>query len=333
MSDGADLTDKIRGAFAPRSLGAWPTPLEPAPALARAVGLEALWLKREDRSSARYGGSKVRGLEFLLSDAAPGTACVTVGGAGSTHCLATAVAARALGLHAVVAQFPQPETELARAVARACERCAARVFRAGVRAALPLALWRAWRAAGRLGPRRWIPGGGAHPRAVLGHLLATLELDAQLAGPADAIVVPLGSGGTAAGIALGIGALRWPTRVIAVRVAPAIVANRWRVAGLARRAVRLLQRRGVPFRIPHAAFPIEIMDGLGPGYGHPTPAGEAARRLAGAHGVVLDSTYGAKAFAFVGQRATCNPKGLPNGRVQRLVFWHTFAPPPAELGT
>jgi 1-aminocyclopropane-1-carboxylate deaminase/D-cysteine desulfhydrase-like pyridoxal-dependent ACC family enzyme len=96
MFDPSVLTRKIRAALALSSLGAWPTPLEPAGPLAKANGLESLWIKREDRSSAVYGGSKVRGLEFLLGGAAPGTVYVTLGGTGSTHCLAVAVHAAAL---------------------------------------------------------------------------------------------------------------------------------------------------------------------------------------------------------------------------------------------
>src|SRR3989442_8129457 len=62
VSDPERLTRKIRAALAPCSLGQWPTPLEPVPpALARALGLEALWVKREDRSSPRYGGAKGAG--------------------------------------------------------------------------------------------------------------------------------------------------------------------------------------------------------------------------------------------------------------------------------
>src|SRR6266550_408439 len=80
-------------------------------------------------------------------------------------------------------------------------------------------------------------------------------------------------------------------------------------------------RRGRPRRIPHPAsrLPLVVVDGLGEGYGHPTPEGEAAERLASEHGLTLDPTYGAKAFAFLLQRGTCN--------VQRVVFWHTFAVP------
>jgi D-cysteine desulfhydrase len=328
MSEDLTLSGKIRAAFAPANLGSWPTPLEPASALATALGLEALWLKREDRSSRRYGGNKVRGLEFLLAGIAPRTACVTIGGSGSTHCLATAVHTAACGAQTVLAQFAQPDTPWALAVARATDRHATAVVRSASRVGFPLAVLRAWRWAGRLGPRRWIPGGGAHPRAVIGHLLAALELEAQLPVPPDAIVLPLGTGATAAGVALGVAALGWPSSVIAVRVAPRIVANRCRTMSLARRARRLLTHRSIP--LPSPVSPVEV-DGLGAGYGSPTPVGESARRLAEDHGLILDSTYGAKAFAALAQRATCN--GLPRAQrgVQRIVFWNTFAPPTAEL--
>src|SRR5256886_15911520 len=88
---------------------------------------------------------------------------------------------------------------MSRAVAAACRARAALVVRARAWGSLPLAVLDAWRRAGALGPRRWIPGGGAHPRAVVGHLLAGLELASQLASPPDAIVLPLGTGGTAPG--------------------------------------------------------------------------------------------------------------------------------------
>jgi len=316
VSDPAQLIQKIRAALAPCRLGDWPTPLEHAPALAHAIGVAELALKREDRSSPTYGGNKVRGLEFLFAGASPGTVFVTVGGSGSTHCLATAVHASAAGGLAALAQFPQPVTPTSQAVAAACRTRAALVVRARMRPTLPFAVLGAWRRARALGRRRWIPGGGAHPRGVVGHVLAGLELAAQVARPPDAIVLPLGTGGTAAGVALAVAALDWPTRVVGVRVAPMLVANRWRTLRLARGAQRLLGRHGVWLPAPRS---LDIVNGLGQGYGHPTPEGEAAARLASDHGLILDSTYGAKAFAFLWQRATRN--------VRRVVFWHTFAVP------
>jgi len=103
----AVLATKIRTAFAPRSLATWPAPLEAHPALARALGLPALWLKREDLT----GGNKVRGLEFLLAGAPPRSVFVTIGATGSSHCLATARSAKIHGYRTAVATFPQPETD------------------------------------------------------------------------------------------------------------------------------------------------------------------------------------------------------------------------------
>lgn len=326
MTEPAQLSQKIRGALAPCRLGAWPTPLEPAPALAHALGLTELLLKREDRSAARAGGNKVRGLEFLFAGVAPGAVFVTVGATGSTHCLATAVHASRVGCRAVLVQFPQPETTESRAMAVASAAAAALVVRARARATLPAALWAGWRRARTLGRRRWIPAGGADPRAVVGQFLAGLELAAQVARPPDAIVLPLGTGGTAAGLVLAVTELGWPTRVIAVRVAPLVVANAWRVRALARAAARLLLRHGVALRPLGRAGPLVIVNGAGKGYGYPTPAGERARALAASHGLTLDPTYGAKALALLA-------RGVPGG-VQRALFWHTFALPrvAVELG-
>ncbi|HEV8509474.1 MAG TPA: pyridoxal-phosphate dependent enzyme [Gemmatimonadales bacterium] len=316
MDRSAVFATKIRAALAPCSLAQWPTPLEAQPALARAVGLQALWLKREDLA----GGNKVRGLEFLLAGAPPRSVFVTIGGAGSSHCLATARHAKTQGFRTAVAVFPQPETEASRSVAAATAAAANLVVPASNVITLPWAVLRAWRAAHHLGAGRprWIPAGGADPRAVIGHFLATLEVSTQLDVPPDTIVVPLGTGGTAAGIALGVAWLGWSSQVVAVRVAPRIVANRWRTRRLARQAAATLRRTGLEVSVPRSAIRLRVVDAMGKGYGHPTPEGELARSLAAEYGVRLDSTYGAKAFSFLLQR--------PHG-VQRAVFWHTFSWP------
>ena len=316
MDRSATFATKIRTAFAPCSLGQWPTPLEEQPALARALGLRGLWLKREDLA----GGNKVRGLEFLLTGAPPGSVFVTMGGDGSSHALATARAARTRGYRAAVALFTQPETDASRSVAAATESSANLVVRASSVMTLPWAVLRAWRAAYQLGRRtpHWIPGGGADPRAVIGHFLATLELTTQLDAPPDTIVVPLGTGGTAAGIALGVAWLGWSTRVVAVRVTPRLVANRWRTLRLARRAASLIRQAGLEFAVPRESVRVDVVDGMGPGYGHPTPEGERARVLAAEHGVRLDPTYGAKAFSSMLS---------PTYHAPRTVFWNTFAWP------
>ena len=307
------LATKIRAAFAPCSLGTWPAPLEAHPPLARALGLQALWLKREDVT----GGNKVRGLEFLLAGAPPRSVFVTIGAMGSSHCLATARCAKTQGYRTAIATFPQPETDASRAIAATTAATANLVVRASSMITLPWAVLRAWRAAHHLGrgTPHWIPGGGADPRAVIGHFLAGLELGSQLEAPPDTIVVPLGTGGTAAGIALGVAWLGWSTEVVAVRVAPWLVANRWRTLRLARKTSALIRRAGLEFGVPRSALRVRVVNAMGRGYGHPTAEGEQARALAAEHGMRLDPTYGAKALGVLLQ-------GEP--QIQRVVFWHTF---------
>jgi D-cysteine desulfhydrase len=313
MDRSAVLATKIRTAFAPCSLATWPAPLDARPALARALGLQALWLKREDST----GGNKVRALEFLLAGAPPQSVFVTIGAAGSSHCLATARCAKTQGYRSVVATFPQPETDASRRVAEAIGATANLVVRASSLVTLPWAVLRAWRAAHQLGrgTPHWIPGGGADPRGVIGHFLAALELGSQLDAPPDTIVVPLGTGGTAAGIALGVAWLGWSTNVVAVRVAPWLVANRWRTLRLARKSAALIRRAGVELSIARSVIRVRVVDAMGKGYGHPTPEGERARALGAEHGLRLDPTYGAKAFGVLLQREP---------QTQRVVFWHTF---------
>src|SRR6266853_403048 len=316
MPDPKRLTHKIRERLRARSLGARPTPLTAASAaLTRSMGLDALWVKREDA----IGGNKVRSLEFLLAVAQLGDVVLTIGGTGSSHCLATAFHARALGCRVAIAQFSQPDTDTALATAAVTATYADIVRRSRTHIGFPLALLQAWWTARRLGRVIRLPGGGASAPGVVGQLLAGLALAEQMTEPPQAIVTPLGSGGTAAGLALAMETLGWSTRIVAVRVAPRIVANRWRVARLARAARRLLARYDTPLPALGSPLPVVIIDGLGRGYGYPTSAGESARSLAAEHGLVLDSTYGAKAFAVLPE---CARRGF-----RRVVFWHTFARP------
>src|SRR5205807_9213525 len=63
---------------------------------------------------------------------------------------------------------------------------------------------------------------------------------------------------------------------------------------------------------------------LGPGYGHPTRAGDEATRVAADLGLTLEPTYTAKAFAAALDQL---------GRGRRVAFVQTYAGPSAGFGT
>jgi len=79
-----------------------------------------LLLKRDDRSATPIGGNKVRGLEWLLGPLAGDSRrpVLTVGPRGSTHALATAGFARALGAATTVVRWNQEMNEAADVVDR-----------------------------------------------------------------------------------------------------------------------------------------------------------------------------------------------------------------------
>ena len=276
-----------------------------------------LWVKRDDLDDPVLGGNKVRALEFLLGGLGEGDLVLTLGGEGSTHVLATALHAGRLGAATRAVRWPHEMSAVSRVVARrieaACE--AAPVLPA------PLAVARliGWRLrAGR--PARYVPLGGSAPLGVLGHVNAALELADQVAAGAlpapRQVVVPLGSGGTAAGLALGFALAGLDTTVVAARVGPRLGATGGRARRLAAATRRLVRARtGVELPPP---VPVRVVhDVYGGAYGRELPAGtRAAGLLRDLLAVRLDATYSAKACAAALTLAASGPGPV--------LFWLTF---------
>lgn len=297
------------------------TPVEPCGAA------RALWVKRDDLSGSLLGGNKVRALEFLLAGVRAGDEVLTVGGTGSTHALATSVHARALGARASVIRWPQEMNDSARAVDVRLRAIADELTDAGsVVESYARALVRRARARARRGRARlhWIPAGGTTALGILGHVSAALELAEQVrrgdAPPPERVVLPLGSGGTAAGLWLGLALAGLSTTVVAVRVVPRIVANAARVRRLAAGAARLLEREtGERLPSPDPGRLVVATGWYGGAYGRETLAAkEAAACFAESHGAGdgsrVDATYSAKAFAAA--LALCDER--------ETLFWLTF---------
>jgi 1-aminocyclopropane-1-carboxylate deaminase/D-cysteine desulfhydrase-like pyridoxal-dependent ACC family enzyme len=282
------------------------------------VGGVSLLAKRDDLSAPLLGGNKVRALELLLASVAPGDTILTVGASGSTHALAVAEYARSLGAECEVITWPQ-ETNAVSLATSARLKSVARVTSASSVATAYLI------AAFRRSLRRvtWVPAGGSVARGAIGHVNAALELVAQLRRDnlpvPHTVVVPLGSGGTVAGILVGLAAAGLKTKVVGVRVVPRAVANRRRVLRLARQTRRLLSRLAREELPAVDASRLEIeQSAYGGAYGRETnDSRTAARALRAAGGPRLDGTYSAKAFGNALERA----RRVPD---EGVLFWLTF---------
>jgi len=281
-------------------------------------GAAELWVKRDDLNAPLFGGNKARTLEFLLGKVAPGDTVLTLGGAGSTHVLATALHARRLGANTIAVRWRHDMNTIADAVSERIgdELGSRRISRMAVSALVHSGYLRLTQDV------HFIPIGGATPLGALGHVNAGLEIAAQIrAGDLPLprrIVLPLGSGGTAAGLALGLACAGLDIRVIGARVAPRVFSNRARVFRLARDTARLIagitgekppRIRSENFEIAHQMY--------GGAYGRPIAAGTlAASRLASSSSILLAATYSAKAFA-VALEYACALDGP-------TLFWLTF---------
>jgi len=177
-------------------------------------------------------------------------------------------------------------------------------------------------------PPYLLPAGGSSPVGALGYVEAALEIAAQveagaLPEPAH-VVVPVGTGGTAAGLALGFQIAGLGSRVLGVVVNDQLRLDGPTLARLARRTAELLERRGAELggpRLHPDGFDLTRAE-LGAGYGHPTEAAALAAERAAAEGLALDPVYTAKAMAGL---LAWRGEGRLGGPV---LFVHTDGPRP-----
>lgn len=174
-----------------------------------------LSIKRDDMTGSTLSGNKVRKLEFLMADALS-QGCqhvVTCGGIQSNHCRAVAVAARQLGMkpHLVLRTDIQDVAEVGCEGNLLLDRlCGADIYLAPLRSPYLTELLprmnqivqNIWETKGeKCYP---IPVGGSNEVGLFGYLTVIQELEAQGAlEEFDDLVFACGSGGTAAGLAIG----------------------------------------------------------------------------------------------------------------------------------
>ncbi|MGZ3420985.1 MAG: 1-aminocyclopropane-1-carboxylate deaminase/D-cysteine desulfhydrase [Polyangiales bacterium] len=315
-------------------LGRYPTPVTELTRVASAAGLPAgvrLFCKRDDLTGDAYGGNKVRKLEHLLVEAKARGAkrIVTCGAVGSHHVLATALYGRAQGFEVEAVLAPQLGTPHAEEVARVGAALGFTAFPVRSFASIPLVLAR------RLGARGasyLIPPGGSSVTGSLGYVDAAEELAGQIARGElprpNVIFVALGSGGTAAGLLVGLSRAGLlvgsdgapPIEVVAVQVVDPPFASAAQTLSL---SLAIRRRMGLPLTRAElarssAALRIERRF-LGEGYGRPTAEGDAATALASLEGLKLDPTYTAKTFAAALAEARRRTRGAS------VLFWNTLS--------
>ena len=282
-------------------LAQYPTPLVRAGPLRDEIGGPDIWFKRDDLISFALGGNKVRGLEVILQDALDDGADTLITGAGvqSNHVRSTAAVAAYKKLDCVAVYWGS-EPEAVDGNYRITKMLGAEIRFTGdpERSSVDGYISAVADELERRGKRPYpIPRGGACAMGALGHVIAVRELQLQCEQygiEPDAIVFPLGSGGTYAGWLLGLRllGLDWQVECFTVSREPDEVAAQ--VAVLATEAANLLD---VDISFTKADAPVHG-GFIGEGYGIPSPEGAAAiRAVSRSAGLLLDPTYTGKAMA------------------------------------
>lgn len=319
----------MRIEFPPRlELAHTPTPLRRLQRTSAELGVE-FWIKRDDLTGAALSGNKVRKLEFLLAEALERQAdtVITCGGEQSNHCRATAIAASQLGLSAVLllrtADPNNPPTFRGNLI---LDRLAGAEIRwishadYARRGELLESVAEGLRGAGR---RPYvIPEGGSNALGSLGYVLACEELAAQIDALPEkqtTIVYAAGSGGTGAGLALGVKMTGLSER--GVRCAGFNVCDDrdYFVRVIHNIASDMRDRwPGVPALHPTE---IDIVDGyVGLGYAKSrTEELNTLRDFVRREGIVLDPVYSGKAFYGL-SRELARDRGRFG---ERIIFVHT----------
>eukprot|EP00967_Tisochrysis_lutea_P127195 scaffold215996_cov32-Tisochrysis_lutea.AAC.1 len=309
---------RLRLAHLPTPIHRWPLP--------KVAEETEVWIKRDDMTGCELSGNKIRKLEFLLADAkAKGCDCViTVGGFQSNHCRATAAAARRVGLepHIILRSDLEPGADpgmcgnllVDRMVDAKIHFVSDAKFNAKGGWKLVCELREDLEEEGKT-PYAF-PSGGSNALGTWGYLEALREIMEQTesAGLAfDRIYFGCGSGGTAAGLALGVhlsGMRDAGTELVALGVddSPDIFYDK--LDGIFRSCFS-------DFTDVKSREILTILDCVGLGYAQATDEElRFALETARATGVCLDPVYTGKAALGMARDLRARP-------VKRALFIHT----------
>lgn len=300
-------------------LGCFPTPLHRHHRLGAVLGIDELWLKRDDLTGFGWSGNKVRTAEYLLGDALERGSSTVIMAAGPSSNFAATMAAAAVTVGMAVEQIcygNEPEPEVVPSALKLSRRLGVHVRFTGSddRSSMErLAAERAAAITGAGGTPYVVPRGGATAVGSLGFASAAVELSRQLEAAAvdsPTVVMAVGSGGSIGGLVAGRNAIgaSWP--IIGVSVSRPIDEITPTVAAHVEACGSLIGLDDGGQAEPS----FSIVDGVGDGFGRRRADEiELSDRVERECGLLLDPVYTAKAVRWLARTELSGP----------VLLWHT----------
>ena len=304
-----------------------PTPLIELKRLADFLGGPRIFMKRDDLTGLGLGGNKTRKLEFLLGEAQKQNCdtVITGGAMQSNHCRQTAAAAAAVGLECHLAlggekpAFPDGNLLLDYLFGARVHWCGEQ--KKGEQ--IP-AIEEKLRAKGC--KPYIIPFGGSNAIGAIGFVAAVSELKDQIFAlneTVDCVILPSASGGTHAGISVGVDLYDLSTKVIGIGIDRGQPGEPPYESELATLANQIAEKLEIQSRYTANKFQMRY-DYFGGGY---EVVGdlerEAIQFVARYAGILLDPVYSGRAMGGLIDMIR-NKEFSSNDTV---LFWHTGGTP------
>jgi D-cysteine desulfhydrase len=314
---GDKRTDDVHAAL--RQFPRWPIGNFPSP-IRQAASHDGhrFWIKDDGRCSDVYGGNKVRKLEYLLAEVQRRQKKVLVvhGDVESHTVQACGIWGSQAGLEVHTVVFPHRNQSLNVPALSRLREIPVRVYlQRTMLGAVLQAHWIGWRKHGYV-----VPLGASTPIATVGYVQAALELREQISAgllpEPRSIYLPFATGGSVAGLLIGLTLADMATRVVAVQTVDGIIANQKRLERLVKKTLAVLGADSGHFHRCMSRLDFIDRQNLGSGYRDvPLNVAEAVT-VARQHGLQLEPVFSGKAFAAL---LDTLPK-FPNGE---LLFWNT----------
>jgi D-cysteine desulfhydrase family pyridoxal phosphate-dependent enzyme len=275
-----------------------PTPLHRLKNLGESIGLNNLWIKRDDQTGAAFGGNKTRKLEFVVGDAKANKAdtLVTVGGVQSNHCRQTAAVAASMGMRCILLLAgEEPETYTGNVLLNRFMGAEMKFFPDESYITLNTRMDEIMNTLTEFGLTPYaIPAGAAFPVGVVPYAVAMQELKTQFDEHnvfPDKILVAIGTGGTLAGMIIGAYMLDLDVDLTGITVSESADESTERVRDLIERTIDKYPE------IESFTPKISIDDSfIGKGYGElDDGVVSAIEMFAKMDGIILDPVYTGKA--------------------------------------
>jgi len=294
-----------------------------------------IYIKRDDKDHHIYGGNKLRKFEFIIGNVIKQKkkGIITIGGIGTNHGIACAIACKELGLKCHLFLSHQPLTWHVQRSLLLYDYFGATLhlsksFEMGVFKSLIFKLFH---------PSYFLMSIGGTPLFGVGTPLGTIgfinaifelkvQIDKGIIPEPDVIFVPGGSSGTASGLAAGCKLAGIKTKINMVNVSLDIVVNNKAVIKNANKAIKYLRKRDKS--LPDVNVNLDdfkmIKGYLGSGYGVKTVKGQNAvdivMKLEGyKRDFKLDTTYTGKTMA-----GLIDYMKNKENNSKKVLFWNTY---------